>query len=98
MLRAKLSMVPALALGVAALLAACASTSDDKTANMSPNKIYSEAKDEMSSGAYDKAVPLFEKLEGRAAGTPLAQQAQLEKAYAQYKANDQAQALATLDR
>jgi outer membrane protein assembly factor BamD len=43
-------------------------------------------------------VPLFEKLEGRAAGTPLAQQAQLEKAYAQYKANDQAQALATLDR
>jgi outer membrane protein assembly factor BamD len=30
-------------------------------------------------------VPLYEKLEGRAAGTPLAQQAQLEKAYAQYK-------------
>jgi len=98
MLRAKLSMVPALVLGVAALLAACSSTSDDKTANWSPNKIYAEAKDEMNSGAYDKAVPLFEKLEGRAAGTPLAQQAQLEKAYAQYKANDQAQALATLDR
>ena len=91
-------MVPALALGVVALLAACSSTSDDKTATWSPNKIYAEAKDEMSSGAYDKAVPLFEKLEGRAAGTPLAQQAQLEKAYAQYKANDQAQALATIDR
>ena len=41
---------------------------------------------------------LFEKLEGRAAGTPLAQQAQLEKAYAHYKANEPAQALATLDR
>jgi outer membrane protein assembly factor BamD len=91
-------MVPALALAVAALLAACASTSDDKTATMSPNKIYADAKEEMDAGAYDKAVPLFEKLEGRAAGTPLAQQAQLEKAYAQYKANDQAQALATLDR
>jgi outer membrane protein assembly factor BamD len=52
----------------------------------------------MSSGAYDKAIPLLEKLEGRAAGTPLAQQAQLEKAYAQYKSNEQAQAIATLDR
>jgi outer membrane protein assembly factor BamD len=91
-------MVPAMALAVAALLAACASGPDDKTANMSPNKIYADAKEEMDAGAYDKAVPLLEKLEGRAAGTPLAQQAQLEKAYAQYKANDQAQALATLDR
>jgi outer membrane protein assembly factor BamD len=98
MLRAKLSTVAALALSAAALLAGCASGPDDKTANMSPNKIYADAKEEMEAGAYDKAVPLFEKLEGRAAGTPLAQQAQLEKAYAQYKANDQAQALATLDR
>src|SRR5512132_3915320 len=98
MLRAKLSVVHALALGAAALLAACSSTSEDKTANWSPNKIYAEAKDEMSSGGYDKAIPLFEKLEGRAAGTPLAQQAQLEKAYAQYKGGDQAQALSTLDR
>jgi outer membrane protein assembly factor BamD len=98
MLRAKLSVVPALALALAALLAGCASTSEDKTANQSPNKIYADAREEMEAGAYDKAVPLFEKLEGRAAGTPLAQQAQLEKAYAQYKANDQAQALATLDR
>jgi outer membrane protein assembly factor BamD len=70
----------------------------DKTANWSTSRIYSEAKDELSAGAYDKAVPLFEKLEGRAAGTPLAQQAELEKAYAQYKAGEQAQAIATLDR
>lgn len=98
MFRAKLSVVPALLLGVAALLAACSSTSDDKSASWSPNKIYAEAKDEMESGAYDKAIPLYEKLEGRAAGTPMAQQAQLDKAYAQYKSGDQAQALATLDR
>ena len=97
MLRAKLSAVSALALACV-LLAACSSTSDDKTANWSPNKLYAEAKDEVSAGSYEKAVPLFEKLEGRAAGTPLAQQAQLDKAYAQYKAGDQAQAIATLDR
>ncbi len=98
MLRAKLSAVSALAVAAAALLAACSSTPNDETAKWSPNKIYSEAKDELSAGSYDKAVPLFEKLEGRAAGTPLAQQAQLEKAYAQYKSGDQAQAMATLDR
>ena len=94
----KLSVVPFLLLGAAALLAGCSSTPDDKTTSWSPNRLYAEAKDELNSGAYDKAIPLFEKLEGRAAGTPLAQQAQLEKAYAHYKANEQAQAEATLDR
>jgi outer membrane protein assembly factor BamD len=83
----------------AALLAGCASSKEeDKTATWSPNRIYAEAKDEMSGGAWDKAVPLLEKLEGRAAGTPLAQQAQLDRAYAHYKAGEQAQAQATLDR
>jgi outer membrane protein assembly factor BamD len=85
-------------LAVTVLLTACGGLSVDKTEAWSPNKIYSEAKDEVSSGAYDKGIALFEKLEGRAAGTPLAQQAQLEKAYAHYKANEPAQAIATLDR
>jgi len=99
MLRAKLSVVCAWSLaGTALLLAGCSSTPEDKTAAWSPNKIYAEAKDELSSGGYDKAVTLLEKLEGRAAGTPLAQQAQLDKAYAHYKAGEAAQAIATLDR
>ena len=80
------------------LLAGCSTTEVDPTAGWSPNKIYSEARDEASTGSFDKAVPLYEKLEGRAAGTPLAQQAQLEKAYAQYKGGEKVQALATLDR
>ncbi len=95
MLRAKLSCAAALSV---LLLAACSTVEEDKTASWSPNRIHAEARDEMNAGAYDKAVPLFEKLEGRAAGTPLAQQAQLEKAYAHYKAGEQAQAMATLDR
>jgi len=99
MLQAKLSVVCAWSLaGTALLLAGCSSIPEDKTAAWSPNKIYAEAKDELNSGAYDKAVGLFEKLEGRAAGTPLAQQAQLDKAYAQYKSGETAQALATLER
>ncbi|MBA2963205.1 MULTISPECIES: outer membrane protein assembly factor BamD [Ramlibacter] len=94
MLRVKLSCLATVLL----VLAGCSSTKEDKTATWSPNRIYAEAKEEMSSNAWDKAVPLLEKLEGRAAGTPLAQQAQLEKAYAQYRGGEPAQAIATIDR
>lgn len=82
----------------AAFLVGCSSTKEDPTANWTPDRIYTEARDEVQAGGFDKAVPLFEKLEGRAAGTPLAQQAQIEKAYAQYKAGEKEQAQATLDR
>lgn len=96
MLRLSRSVLAAAVL--AGLLAGCSSTKEDPTANWTPDRIYTEARDEVSSGGFDKAVPLFEKLEGRAAGTPLAQQAQIEKAYAQYKAGEKDQAHATLDR
>jgi outer membrane protein assembly factor BamD len=99
MLQAKLSVVYAgLLATVALLLTGCSSAIVDKTAGMSPNTLYSEAKGEMGSGQWDKAIPLLEKLESRAAGTPLAQQAQLDKAYVNYKSSEPAQALATLDR
>lgn len=82
-----------------ALLAGCAAPKPvDETAQWSPNKLYNEALDERSVGNFDKAISHFEKLEGRAAGTPLAQQAQLDKAYTQYKNGEQAQAIATIDR
>ena len=99
MLRVKLSVVyVCTVISVALLLAACSTTPVDKTTGMSPNTLYSEAKDEMGSGQWDKAVALLDKLEARAAGTPLAQQAQLDKAYAHYKGTEPAQAAATLDR
>ena len=83
----------------AALLTACASPKPiDETANWSPEKIYAEAMDNRSNGLFEKAIQQFEKLEGRAAGTPLAQQAQLEKAYSHYRNGEQPQAVATLDR
>jgi len=79
-------------------LAGCSTATVDKTASMSPNAIYADARDSMDNGQYDKAIPLLEKLEARAAGTPLAQQAQLDKAYAHYKTQEPAQAISTLDR
>lgn len=99
MARVQLSSVSTGAiLAVVMLLAACSSTPVDNTAGWSPNRLYAEAKDELNSGGFDKAVSLYEKLEGRAAGTPLAQQAQIEKAYAHYKSGEKAQAVAVLDR
>lgn len=99
MQRAKLSIVFASMLALAtASLTGCSTQPVDKTAGMSPATLYSEAKDEMSNGQWEKAIPLLEKLEARAAGTPLAQQAQVDKAYAHYKAQEPAQALATLER
>lgn len=97
---AKLSLLRAGGVVVvsALLLAGCATKNDDPTIGWSPNRIYSEAKDEFAAGNYDKAITYYDRLEGRAAGTPLAQQAQLDKAYTQYKNGDKAQALATLGR
>lgn len=98
MFRAKLSVFYALALaGTVTLLAAC-STPADRTAGMSMDAIYAEAKEELAANQWDKAIVLLEKVEGRATGTVLAQQAQLDKAYAQYKTAEPAQALSTLDR
>jgi outer membrane protein assembly factor BamD len=88
----------AIGLTTAILFTGCADSNYDPTKEWSNDKLYNEAKDEMASGAYDKAIGMYEKLEGRAAGTPLAQQAQLDKAWAQYKTNEPIQAVATLDR
>jgi outer membrane protein assembly factor BamD len=82
----------------AVLLAGCDTIGRDETAQWTPEKLYAEAKDEAASGNYEKAVKLFERLEGRAAGSMLAQQAQVERAYYLWKSGEKAQALSTLER
>jgi hypothetical protein len=71
--------VPLCAVAAALSFSGCSTTPVDPTKDWSPNKIHSEAIDERNAGNYEKAIGLYEKLEGRAAGTPLAQQAQLER-------------------
>lgn len=70
----------------------------DETAGWSANRLYSEAKDAMSDGSYDKAIKLFEKLESRYPYGTYAQQAQLDIAYANYKQDEPAAAIAACDR
>jgi outer membrane protein assembly factor BamD len=81
-----------------ALLAGCSSSDYDETVDWTPEHIYAEAKDNLNNKIYDKAIGLYEKLEGRAAGTVLSQQAQLDKAYAQLKSGEATSAIATLNR
>lgn len=62
------------------------------------NELYAEAKEDMASGAWDSAIKTLERVEGRAAGTILAQQAQLDLAYAYWRSGERAQALAAIER
>lgn len=79
------------------MLAGCGSSSKDSERN-SPEKLYAEAKDDLASGSWDQAVKQLEKVEGRAAGTLLAQQAMLDIAYAKWRMNERVDAISTLDR
>jgi len=86
------------ALTVAVLLAACGTTDKDGDVLGSAEKLYADAKDDMSSGNWAGATKSLERVEGRAGGTLLAQQAQLDLAYVYWKSGEKAQALSTLDR
>lgn len=70
----------------------------DETKDWSASKLYSEARDELAVGNYERAIQHFEKLESRYPFGTYAQQAQMEIAYAHYRQGDQAQALAAVER
>lgn len=94
------SLAGNIALIGALLLGACSSLPDeiDETSGWNAQKLYSEAKVSMAEGGYDRAIKLFEKLEARYPYGRFAQQAQIEVAYAYYKSNEPALALAAADR
>ena len=83
-----------LALGGCGLLPEVA----DETAGWSAQRLYAEAKDQLNSGNYERAVKLYETLEARYPFGRYAQQAQLEIAYAYYKDNEPISAIAAADR
>lgn len=89
-----------LAVIAALLLAGCsgAPTERDETAGWNAQRIYTEAKTSMDDGGYDRAIRLFETLEARYPYGRYAQQAQLETAYANYRSEEPAAALAACDR
>ena len=88
------------ALFLATLFAGCGLLPEqkDETAGWSANKLYTEAKEALNDGAYDKSIKYFEKLESRYPYGRYAQQAQIDIAYAYWKSNEPASAVAACDR
>ncbi len=86
-------------MAVALVLSGCGSApKEDPNSQAALDKLYADAKDDLSSGSYDRAIKSLEKIEGRAAGTTMGQQATLDLAWAYYKTAERAQAITTLDR
>ncbi len=85
---------------MAFVLTGCGAFGDkaDETKDWSAQRLYTEAKRELDSGNYERAGKLFETLEARYPFGRYAQQAQLELAYAYYRDNEPAQAIAAADR
>jgi outer membrane protein assembly factor BamD len=83
-----------------ALLVGCSAFSGDSdpTKGWSAAKLYSEAKDALDSGDYEKAIDLFETLEARYPFGRYAKQAQLDAAYAYYKFDEPDSAIAAAER
>jgi outer membrane protein assembly factor BamD len=65
---------------------------------MTAERLYREAKDDMASGNFERAITGMERVEGLAAGTLMAQQAQLDLAYLHWRSDNRAQAQTAVDR
>ena len=80
------------------LLAGCSSTPRNEAPERTAERLYGEARDDIAAGAYERAIKSLERVEGLAAGTLLAQQAQIDLAYVQWKSGERATALTTIER
>lgn len=82
------------------LMVGCANTgtTNDETKGWSADKLFAEAKSQQASKDYKKSTEYFERLEARYPYGKYAQQAQLEIAYNNYKFDEPALAMASLDR
>ena len=97
-MRRILTVFIALAVG---LLAGCGIFSGkevDETRGWTAQKLYAEARQQLSDRNWENAIKHYERIESRYPFGRFAQQAQIEVAYAHWKNEDIASALASIDR
>lgn len=92
-----------LLVSIAAVLSACANqTTNDRNALMAQNwtndRLYQEAREELNSGNYTRAIALYELLRARSPDGRFTEQSLLETAYAHYKDEEPDKALSALSR
>src|SRR3989344_2587005 len=80
------------------LIAGCAGITEDPTKDWSPEKFYTEAKEKVADGGYETATKPFEKLEAPYPYGRSAEQVPLKIAYAYYKYDEPALAIAAAER
>ncbi|MGH8707913.1 MAG: outer membrane protein assembly factor BamD [Burkholderiales bacterium] len=92
--------VLALAAALALALAGCGGTPEapDETTDWSVERLYGESRDAMQARDWAKAIKYLEKLEARFPYGRYAQQAQLDVAWAHWKYDERAAAIAAADR
>lgn len=83
---------------IISLLFGCAGKDVDETAGWSQSKLLSEAKSAFSDNDYPNCVKYWEKVEARYPFGPLAEQAQINTAFCNWKRNEQELALASINR
>ncbi|MBF0218502.1 MAG: outer membrane protein assembly factor BamD [Gammaproteobacteria bacterium] len=98
MLRTLLNISLRLPLLITLLLGGCATTLEDETADWTAQRFYDEARDALNNESYSEAIKYYTRLEARYPYGRYAQQAQLEVAYAHYKADESAATIAAADR
>jgi outer membrane protein assembly factor BamD len=80
------------------LVTGCSTTPKDETPTGTAERLYKDARDDMDSGSFERAIKTLERVEGLAAGSLLAQQALLDMAYLGWRTGERVQALASVER
>ena len=80
------------------VLSGCASLDEDPTKGWTAQRLYTEGKTALANKEYTTAIQYFEKLEARYPYGPYAEQSMLEIAYAYYKSDEMASAIAAANR
>jgi outer membrane protein assembly factor BamD len=83
---------------VSALMAGCGTSAGSDPRYQTAEAAYAAAKSDIEAGSFESAIKSLNKVEALGAGTLLAQQAQLDLAYVQWRTGERAPAIATLDR
>jgi outer membrane protein assembly factor BamD len=79
-------------------LAGCGTAPKDESAPGTAERLYKEAREDMESGANERAIKTLERVEGLAAGSLLSQQALLDMAYLNWRSGERTTALSVVDR
>lgn len=83
---------------LALLVAGCSSPPVDESANATAERLYKDAKEDIESGSFERALKTLERVEGLAAGSLMGQQALLEMAWLNWKMGERAAGLTAIER